>query len=114
MTIIKYTLFSLIFAFCANFSHAEQIDIERLLDAIYIAEGGQKASVPYGLIYSSWCTDEPGWCRYYAREIVLTHLKRCKEYEDEVSCIGRQYAPITHSELNKNWVPNVKKLYQNK
>lgn len=91
--------------------HAHQgINMDKLLDAIYISEGGEKASVPYGLIYDSWCV-EAGACRYYAGEIVRVHLTRCGQGEDPIECIGRQYAPTSHSPLNHNWVKNVRYYY---
>jgi len=92
-------------AFSAN------IDLDRLVDAIYYAEGGTKASVPYGLIYSGWCIDEPGHCRYYAKEIVRIHLERCKDGEEPIACVGRQYAPVSHHEMNRRWVKNVRHYY---
>lgn len=88
------------------------LDIDRLVDAIYVAEGGSEASVPYGLIYSDWCIQEAGWCEYYAKEIVRVHLRRCTAGEDEIECVGRQYAPVSHDPINENWVRNVRYWYE--
>lgn len=105
-----------IWAFCliliCNIAYAHEVDLDRLAQAVYQAEGGARASVPYGLIYSSWCKDEPGHCRYYAKEIFRKHLTRCKEGEGAIECIGRQYCPPSAHKLNENWVRNVSALYE--
>ena len=86
-----------------------------LVDAIYQAEGGHKASVPYGLIYSAWCKAEPGWCRYYATEIVrIKHdqwVRRGKPGEF-IDYLGDSYCPESAHPLNKHWKKNVKAFYK--
>ncbi|HJS81266.1 MAG TPA: hypothetical protein VJ742_00360 [Nitrososphaera sp.] len=89
--------------------------ILELVDAIYKAEGAEKAAVPYGLIYSGWCQRETGWCKYYAAEIVAVsytrwHLKgRPGEFID---WLGSTYAPPSAHPLNRNWAGNVKRFYK--
>ena len=99
-------------AFCGPVGASDQLDMNRLADAVYRSEGGSKASVPYGLIYSGWCKDEPGWCGYYAKEVMRVHLTRCRDGEDATQCIGRQYCPPTTHRLNINWVRNVRFYYE--
>ena len=82
-----------------------------------MAEGGENASVPYGLVNSRWCMKEEGWCRYYAKEILRIQANRCfgdndfMVIHDLIECIGRQYAPPSAHHLNRNWVKNVTYFY---
>lgn len=95
-----------------NAPSPHSVYLDALAEAVYQAEGGARASVPYGLIYSKWCKDEPGHCRYYAKEIMRVHLTRCKTGEDAIECIGRQYCPPKVHKKNANWVSNVRYYYQ--
>lgn len=89
---------------------------ESLLQAIYRAEGGEKAKAPYGLIHSSWCMDEPGWCKYYANEVIRVHRKRWERAGnpgDWIEYLGSKWAPTQgvsdwESSYNKNWIRNVR------
>ena len=86
-----------------------------LVDAIYQAEGGPKAKVPYGLIYSGWCKAEPGWCKYYASEIVsikYAQWERRGKPGEFIDYLGDSYCPESAHPLNKHWKKNVKKFYQ--
>jgi len=93
------------------------IDLDKLVDAVYLAEGGDEASVPYGLIYSSWCMKEKGWCRYYAKEILQIHVARCGDDSGNINgvirCVGNYYCPPSAHALNHNWVKNVTYFYNN-
>lgn len=96
---------------------AERPDFGHLADAVYKAEGGDRASVPYGLIYSSWCMDEPGWCRYYAKEILRIHYDRWLDAGrpgDWLVYVGSRYAPPAVHQLNTHWVKNVRSFYESK
>jgi len=90
--------------------NAYSLDIDKLVDAVYKAEGGKKASVPYGLIYDKWCIKE-GACRYYAMEILGIHANRCDNSSDIIHCIGSYYSPPKAHKLNSHWVKNVKYWY---
>ena len=85
------------------------VSLDDLVDAIYIAEGSEASSVPYGLIYNRWCVAE-GACRYVAKYTVEKHLTRCWKGEDAVECVGRQYAPVNnkHGHYNRHWIGNVR------
>lgn len=87
----------------------------QLVQAIYKAEGGDKAAVPYGLIYSAWCKQEPGWCAYYASEIVAINyerwLRRGKPGEF-IDWLGSTYCPPSAHKLNRAWTKNVKHFYK--
>ena len=102
--------------------------MDYLLDAIYISEGGSKAKVPYGLVNSSWCMDEPGWCRYYAGEVIRVHHKRWMNNHIDLSdnildpkflhYLASKYAPIGANNdprnLNNHWEKNVKYYLETK
>ena len=86
-----------------------------LVDSIYKAEGGEKASVPYGLIYSGWCKQEPGWCRYYASEIVSIKYAQWVRHGrpgEFIDYLGASYCPPSAHPLNANWTRNVKRFYK--
>ena len=77
---------------------------DRLLDAIWKAEGGEKAVVPYGLLGNEWCV-EAGACRYYARSIVLYWFERWQEEggdEPFIGYLGSKWAPG-----QAHWLVNV-------
>jgi len=84
------------------------VRLPTLLNAIRRAEGNPN----YGLLSQASCVDEPGMCRYLAGEVVRIHLTRCRDGEDAVGCIARQWAPIGVSNdpdgLNVNWERNVR------
>lgn len=105
-------LIPLIFISSQVLALTEPIDIDRLVEAVGKAEGGIKASVPYGLIYSKWCMEEKGWCKYYAREVLMIHVNRCFG-DDEfmatsslIECVGSYYSPPAAHHLNTSWASN--------
>lgn len=89
------------------------IDVERLANAIYIAEGGNKTSHPYGILkhYSNTT----------ARQACINTINHAlKDYngneEGFIEFLGGRYAPLgagnDPTNLNRNWVKNVKFWYQ--
>lgn len=94
-----------------NIGFAKDVDINKLSKAIYIAEGSEKAIVPFGLITNKWCI-EAGACEYLNKEIIRKHLTRCKDGEGAIECIGRQYCPPSAHKLNAHWVKNVTHFYE--
>ena len=83
---------------------------EVIVNAIYKAEGGEKAKYPYGIV--SIKTDNP-------RKVCLNTVRNNKKrfmaqtkYNDYIEFLGSRYCPIGASNdpkgLNKNWVKNVK------
>ena len=90
------------------------IDLDRYANAIRKAENNPN----YGII-SIPCNSE-AQCRQYCKNTVFNTLvkyrsTRCKEGEDDLSCLARRYAPIgaknDPNNLNKNWKRNVKYFY---
>ena len=97
-------------------AHAETINVEKLADAIYLAEGGKKANVPYG-IHSVDCNGEKE-CRKICINTIKNNIKRWEKAReagytgDYLTFLGNRYAPPSAHPLNKNWIPNVKRLYK--
>jgi len=101
----------------------EAINVERLADAIYLAEGGAKTAYPYGIKSLRYedRTDrsliKEQWARKICVNTIRNNLKRFagqNEYTDFIEFLGSRYCPTTIKEeyhLNKNWVKNVKYFY---
>ncbi len=88
---------------------------EQICDAIYLAEGGKKAKVPYGIL-SVKCANEQE-CRQVCLNTVKNNRKRYKnygykKYKSFLEFLASRYAPIgvknDPNNLNKNWLRNVK------
>lgn len=101
--------------------HAEEvIDPERLADAIYKAEGGKLAKVPYGIL--SVKVKDEAEARRVCLNTIRNNMARWQwarqngDQRDYIQFLGDRYCPTTGatndpSGLNKNWVKNVKSLY---
>lgn len=105
---------------CYSFKDSSKVelDLDKLVEAVWSAEGGVWSSVPYGLVDDDWCMDEPGWCRYYAREILFGLVNECERSPDVISCVGSRYAPTSgkgltdlEKQMNVHWIINVKWFY---
>lgn len=93
-------------------------DYESIADAIYHAEGGIKASRPYGIMREYCTKDKPDRCR---KGCIQTIQKRYRMWQDErstakgsetfISYLAMSYAPLNAnndpSGLNANWIKNV-------
>ena len=86
------------------------ININKLADAIYIAEGGAKTSHPYGILAKYKHTTPRQACIN-----TINHALRDYKCGDFIAFLGKRYCPIGASNdprgLNKNWVKNVKYYY---
>jgi hypothetical protein len=79
--------------------------VERLADAIYRAEGGDKAHQPYG-IETIKC-DTEAKCRRICKNTIINHAKRHSTHccgDDFLTCLAKRYCPPNW----KNWLSNVK------
>ena len=91
------------------------IDQERLADAIYKAEGGAKAKVPYGIL--SIKVKDKRDARRVCINTINNNLARWQwarqngDQRDYIQFLGDRYCPVSAHSLNKNWVKNVKRLY---
>lgn len=120
-SVIIYVLFLLglvllaVLVVSCNPAHAEEIDIQKYVNAIYKAEGGDKAQYPYG-IRSVKCSTKAE-CRKIAENTVRNNIKRYREYGHKTHAtylefLASRYAPIGASNdpknLNSNWLRNVR------
>lgn len=103
----------LIFMFCST-SHAEEVNVDRLVDAIYKAEGGDKAQYPYG-IRSVKC-ETKAECRQICINTIKNNIKRWNKYghkthKNFLAFLASRYAPVNcdndPKKLNQNWLRNV-------
>lgn len=94
-----------------SMAHAEEIDIDRLANAIYYAEGGTKTAHPYGILAHYKHTTPRQACIN-----TINHaLRDWNGKGDFVSFLGARYCPVGAKNdptgLNRNWVKNVKRIY---
>lgn len=94
----------------------EGYTLDQWADAIYVAEGGERAKWPYGVIYAGCSWDDVAFCRKVARNTVYRTLVRyregrCQLNEDSFSCMARRYAPIGADNdprgFNHHWQKNM-------
>lgn len=86
------------------------VDVEKIADAIYLAEGGEKARVPYGILSVKVKS------RLHARRVCINtinnNLKRWNNAGkpgDFISFLGDRYCPRSVDPRgNENWKRNVK------
>jgi hypothetical protein len=89
-----------------------QKEANRLADAIYRAEGGAKAKVPYGILSVKVRS------KLQARKICLNTIQNTYrrwlesgKQADFVDFLADRYCPPSDSEGNKNWKRNVRLLW---
>ena len=89
----------------------DEIDIDRLADAIYQAEGGAKTKHPYGILKKYKVTTPRGACI----NTIKSNLKKWDGNGDFIVFLGKTYCPVGAANdptgLNKNWVKNVTYFY---
>ena len=86
---------------------------EKIADAIYLAEGGKKARVLYGIL-SIKTTNPKQVCLNTIKNHRLRHKKHsCKL--DFIVCLGNRYCPSSVDFIgNRNWIRNVNKFLERK
>lgn len=108
--VVIFTIFAtLIYATCFAYTDVQ------IADAIYLAEGGAKAKVPYGIL-SVKVKDEAE-----ARQVCLNSIRNNrkryadyghKQYATYLEFLASRYCPIGAGNdpkgLNQNWLKNVK------
>mgnify|MGYP001267185185 CR=1 FL=1 len=94
----------------------QTIDVEKLANAIYLAEGGSRAVKPYGIL-KDYCKkgDPDGQCRKGCIQTINKRYKMWDKQGDFISYLSKSYCPIGAENdpkgLNKNWVKNVSHFY---
>lgn len=87
----------------------------KIVDAIYLAEGGERAIKPYGIL-SVPCETKTE-CRKICENTVRNNYKRWEKAGKPgtyLEFLAARFAPIGASndpyQLNRNWLKNVKKF----
>ena len=123
--------FILIFLLITSTCFAKEIRVftyDQLADAIYNAEGGEKATYLYGIRSVSYEDEEEA--RRICINTIRNNIRRYKEYGHKhhpnyLSFLASRYCPVTgknlsssERKLNKHWLGNVKyflnKQYENR
>ena len=109
---MRYTIIFIILLILFSNISAHAVDVNRLADAIYIAEGGTKTSHPYGILQKFKHTSPRQACIN-----TTNHALRDFKGGDFISFLGSRYAPIgcdTDNGTNQYWIKNVKYYYERK
>jgi hypothetical protein len=117
---LAVTILTSVIGFCGTLK-AETVslnsyNVEKLVSAIYLAEGGERSKKPFGIL-SVPCSDYTS-CKKICTNTVRNNLKRWEKAGkpgDYLEFLAKRYAPIGVSNdprnLNQNWYSNVKKIY---
>jgi hypothetical protein len=89
-----------------------------LLRAIFRAEGGRKASKPYGIMMKKCSWDNVAYCKLATQQTIRNNIKRWKKANDNrdyLTFLRDRYAPIKNATndpkgLNNHWLPNVRAI----
>lgn len=107
--------FCLILSPYSAFASNPTIDVGKLANAIYKAEGGAKTRHPYGVLKKYKTTTPRQACINTINHKYQDWLKTgCKG--DFITYLGSKYAPInsdTDNGTNRYWVKNVRNFYAN-
>ena len=85
--------------------------LNRIVDAIWFAEGGEKASRPFGILSVS-CNGYQD-CRRICENTVRNNYRRWLKSDKSktyLKFLADRYAPVEAHPLNKNWLPNVQQI----
>jgi hypothetical protein len=85
-------------------------ETEAIVEAIYKAEGGKKASVPYGIMYKGCNWNNESFCRKIAVNTVNNTRKRwikAGQPKPFLEYLRDRYAPLSDHHLNEFWLRNV-------
>ena len=94
--------------------HAQpEINIPAMVDAIYRAEGSERAVKPFGIL--SVPCNSYAECRKICTNTVRNNIRRWKNAGSPgnyIDFLGNRYCPPSAHELNRNWVRNVRAIYR--
>ena len=91
----------------------EEIDVNRMVNAIWRAEGAEKATYAYGI--KSVKYDTLAEARKICENSVRNNIKRWEKAgkpDDFISYMGRRFCPAEIHPLNRFWSRNVRKIYK--
>lgn len=99
----------------ASYASAETIDVNRLANAIYKAEGGAKTRHPYGILAKYKHTSPRQACINTINSAIRRYNKSNLR-SDFIVYLSKTYCPIGAKNdptgLNVNWVKNVRYYYK--
>ena len=101
----------LVVFFCGIANASEVINVERLADSIYIAEGGSKTNHTYGIL-AHYKTTTP---RQACINTIKHALRDWNGRGDFIAFLGSRYCPVgcdNDNGTNKFWIKNVKYYYE--
>ena len=114
-TVLKTIIFVIVvFLSFPEARAVESFNIEKLADAIYLAEGGAKTKYPYGILTKYKTTTPRQACINTINSALKRFALQTKE-KDFIIFLSLTYCPIgakndPHN-LNIHWVKNVKYFY---
>lgn len=104
------TIISILMVSCVH-AATGIVNVNKLANAIYMAEGGSKTKHPYGILKRYKVTTPRQACI----NTIKSNLKRWDGKGDFIVFLGKTYCPIGAKNdptgLNKNWVKNVRYYY---
>lgn len=94
---------------------------QELTAAIFHAEGGKLASIPYGVRFKGCDWGNPAFCRrvclntIQSKRLQFKRLQLSKKATNSsfLDYLASKYAPLSDSPLNRNWLKNVKWFLNN-
>lgn len=95
--------------FFLSMARAEEYSDEQIVNAIYHAEGGAKASFAYGIRSIPYrnIKDARRICFNTVRNNRKRFIKQNK-YSDYLEFLASRYCPVSAHPLNRNWLTNVR------
>lgn len=115
VSIVLWVVFSVIVLSLTGHC-AEPINVDKMVDAIYVAEGGSHTPYPYG-IKSVKCSNATV-ARQVCHNTVVNNIKRWEQagsQESYIVFLANRYCPVKSDPVgNANWIRNVTKLYSQK
>lgn len=112
---LKVVVSSVLVFLCLQAAAFAVPDYDRLADAIYKAEGGKKASVPYGIMFKGCDWKNEAYCRKICINTLRNNYKRFLNSDQSIpylEFLRNRYAPLSHHSLNQNWLKNVQFFYE--
>jgi len=115
MKYLTSTIIALLLVFFFVGSNSQNYTDEQIVNAIYKAEGSEKAKKPFGIL-SVPCEGYDS-CRQICLNTVKNNRKRYadyghKDYDTYLEFLASRYCPIGADNdpkgLNKNWLKNVR------
>jgi len=109
MRIIILTLMLLMILYPAKTQAEEIPDFEKLVNSIYKAEGGEKATYLYGI--KSVPYKDEAEARQICFNTVRNQWRRHNNHscgKDYLVCLRDRYCPLEAHKLNRHWLRNVK------